>query len=129
MWERVSAEAIEACGPPITVSDAGQGLPRDPDELEALEPVLGRGRDAHDVRPLGADLVADPAPVQPQDVGRDDPDVDACLFEDGPDVEEPQGRHGRALGPALGEIAAGRDEEQDLHASALSSSLRSSFTE
>ena len=109
--------------------DAGKGLSRDPDELEALEPVLGRGRDADDVGPLGADEVADAAPVEPQDVGRDDADVDALLLEDRPDVEEAQGRHRRALGPALGEIAAGRDEEQDLHASALSSSFRSSFTE
>ena len=116
MWARVSAAAIEACGPPITVRTPGRALRAIRTSLKLwnrfsvveVTPTMSG--------PLRADHVADAAPVESEDVGRDDADVDPFLLEDGPDIEEAEGGHGRALGPALGEIAAGRDEEKDLHA-------------
>jgi hypothetical protein len=91
----------------------GVGFFGQSDEAKGLEPVFRRDRHSDDIRLVGPDLAFDIVPIQPENVGRDDFDGDSLSLQDGPDREQSQRRHRRTLGPALGEIAAGRNVELD----------------
>ena len=93
--------------------DAGVGRLGDLREPEGEEAVLGRRGDADDVGALGLDQARNVLPVQTQDVAGHEPDIHPVALEYGGDVGEAEGRHHAPAGPALGEIPAGGDEQED----------------
>ena len=113
---RESSAAMEAWGPPRTVNASGMGrFGQGRTSLKLWKRFSVVDRDADDIGFVAADFPLDLPPAQPQDIGRNDFDRDPFFLQHRADVEQAEGRHGRALGPALGEISSGRDVELDLN--------------
>ena len=112
-------QAVFGCHRRVRPTQEGQGLWQgffcQFDQLETLESVFCCRCDPDEIRLIIKDIPLDVPPAHFFHVGRDDAYVGAFLLEHSPDIQEPERRHGRALGPAFGKIAAGWDDQLDFH--------------